>query len=59
MEHLRDNREVYIHGDRVKDVTTYPAFCNTVASIASLYDALHDPDVVHSRVLFVFKPCYC
>lgn len=43
IESLRDNREVYIYGDRVKDVTTHPAFRNTVASIASLYDALHDP----------------
>jgi len=43
MESLRDNREIYIYGDRVKDVTTHPAFRNSVASIAKLYDALHDP----------------
>ncbi|SDV46363.1 4-hydroxyphenylacetate 3-monooxygenase, oxygenase component [Chitinasiproducens palmae] len=40
---LRDDREVYIYGDRVKDVTTHPAFRNAAASIAKLYDALHDP----------------
>src|SRR6202795_4741049 len=42
LESLRDGREVYIYGDRVKDVTTHPAFRNAAASIALLYDALHD-----------------
>lgn len=40
---LRDNREIYIYGDRVKDLTTHPAFRNAAASVARLYDALHDP----------------
>ncbi len=35
--------EVYICGERVKDVTTHPAFRNGVRSIASLYDMQHDP----------------
>ena len=39
---LRDGREVYIYGERVKDVTTHPAFRNTARMIARLYDALHD-----------------
>src|ERR1700726_5336398 len=39
---LRDGREVYIYGERVKDVTAHPAFRNAAASIALLYDALHD-----------------
>ena len=43
MESLRDEREVYIYGERVNDVTTHPAFRNSVRSIAKLYDALHDP----------------
>src|SRR6266436_6765108 len=38
---LRDGREVYIYGERVKDVTTHPAFRNTVRMLARLYDALH------------------
>ena len=42
LESLRDGREVYIYGERVKDVTTHPAFRNAAASIAMLYDALHD-----------------
>ena len=38
-----DGREVYIYGERVADVTKHPAFRNSVASVALLYDALHDP----------------
>ncbi len=44
LESLRDGREIWIYGQRVKDVTTHPAFRNTVRMIARLYDALHDPD---------------
>jgi 4-hydroxyphenylacetate 3-monooxygenase len=43
LESLRDGREVYVYGDRVKDVTTHPAFRNAAQSMAKLYDALHDP----------------
>jgi 4-hydroxyphenylacetate 3-monooxygenase len=43
LESLRDGREIYIYGDRVKDVTTHPAFRNTARMVARLYDALHDP----------------
>jgi len=39
---LRDDREVYVYGERVKDVTMHPAFRNAARSIAKLYDALHD-----------------
>jgi 4-hydroxyphenylacetate 3-monooxygenase len=42
LQSLRDGREVYIYGERVKDVTTHPAFRNAAASVAKLYDALHD-----------------
>ena len=42
MESLRDGREIWIYGERVKDVTTHPAFRNTVRMLARLYDALHD-----------------
>lgn len=43
LESVRDGREIYIYGERVPDVTTHPAFRNTVRMIARLYDALHDP----------------
>ncbi len=42
LESLRDGREVYIYGERVKDVVTHPAFRNSARSIARLYDAVHD-----------------
>lgn len=44
MESLRDGREVWIYGERVKDVTTHPAFRNPVRMVARMYDALHDPE---------------
>lgn len=43
IESLRDGREVYLYGDRVKDVTAHPAFHNPVRMTARLYNALHDP----------------
>src|SRR4026209_3055470 len=43
LESLRDGREIWIYGERVRDVTSHPAFRNTVRMIARLYDALHDP----------------
>src|SRR5690348_4648898 len=42
LESLRDGREIWIYGERVKDVTTHPAFRNTVRMLARLYDALQD-----------------
>lgn len=44
LESLRDDREVWIYGERVKDVTTHPAFRNSARSLADLYDALHAPE---------------
>ena len=64
---LRDAREVYIYGERVRDVTQHPAFRNACRSIARLYDALHDPktrdtltgiDRSGTRTHKFFKPCY-
>lgn len=43
LDSLRDDREIWINGERVKDVTTHPAFRNGTRSVATLYDALHDP----------------
>lgn len=43
LESLKDGRELWIYGERVKDVTTHPAFRNTARMLARLYDALHDP----------------
>ena len=35
--------EVYIHGERVADVTTHPALRNGVRTLARLYDMQHEP----------------
>ncbi|MBV8213232.1 MAG: Pyoverdin chromophore biosynthetic protein pvcC, partial [Verrucomicrobia bacterium] len=43
LESLNDGREVWIYGEKVKDVTKHPAFRNSCRMIARLYDALHDP----------------
>lgn len=43
LESLKDGRQVYINGERIKDVTTHPALRNSARTIARLYDALHDP----------------
>ncbi len=43
LDSLRDDRTVFIYGERVKDVTTHPAFRNTARMVARLYDALHSP----------------
>jgi two-component FAD-dependent monooxygenase len=43
IDSLRDDRAVYIYGERVSDVTTHPAFRNPVRMVARLYDALHAP----------------
>ena len=43
VESLHDDREIFLYGERVKDVTTHPAFRNPVRMTARLYDALHDP----------------
>jgi 4-hydroxyphenylacetate 3-monooxygenase len=36
-------REVWLGGERVKDVTTHPGLRNGAQAIASLYDMQHDP----------------
>ncbi|OZC29863.1 Pyoverdin chromophore biosynthetic protein pvcC [Gordonia polyisoprenivorans] len=43
IESLRDGREIWLHGERVEDVTTHPAFRNPIRMTARLYDSMHDP----------------
>ena len=41
---LKDRpREVWLNGERIKDVTEHPALRNGVRSVAALYDMQHDP----------------
>jgi 4-hydroxyphenylacetate 3-monooxygenase len=42
LESLRDDREIWIDGERVGDVTAHPGFRTAARSIARLYDAMHD-----------------
>src|SRR5690349_21015323 len=44
LDSLRDGRDVYIYGRRVDDVTADPAFRNSVASAAHLYDFQSAPE---------------
>jgi aromatic ring hydroxylase len=41
LDSLDDGREVWIYGERVKNIAEHPAFRNTARMIARLYDALH------------------
>src|SRR6266581_4244718 len=38
-------REIWLGGERVKDVTTHPGLRNGALAIASLYDMQHDPQL--------------
>jgi len=38
IESLRDNREVWLDGERVQDVTTHPALTGMVHELARIYD---------------------
>ena len=44
IESIRDGREVYIDGEKVKDVPTHPMFKPLVDVKARMYDMAHDPE---------------
>ena len=48
---LDDGREVWIYGERVKNITNHPAFQNTARMLARLYDALHEDHRTGRNVL--------
>src|SRR5438046_5837360 len=41
LDSLDDGREVWIYGERVKNIAAHPAFRNSARMVARLYDALH------------------
>lgn len=43
IDSLRDERNVFVNGERVKDVTRHPAFRNAIHSVERLYDMAADP----------------
>ena len=44
LEGLRDDREVWLQGERVKDVTQHPGLCRSAKTLASFMDRQSDPD---------------
>ena len=40
---LRDDRQIFVNGSLVSDVTDYPAFRRGVEELARVYDHQHDP----------------
>ena len=49
LESLQDGRCVFVHGERVKDVTQHPAFRNSSRMVARWYDRLHEKKDVIGR----------
>ncbi|WP_448511102.1 4-hydroxyphenylacetate 3-hydroxylase family protein [Immundisolibacter sp.] len=45
IDSLRDERELHIGGERVRDVTTHPRLQGIVRSIAQHYDDFHKPEL--------------
>src|SRR4029077_17796160 len=46
LQSLRDDRLLFIDGERVGNVTTDPRFAGAARSLARLYDMQHDPSLV-------------
>ena len=47
LEGLRDDREIWTRGARVKDVTAEPGMGGRAASLAGFFDPQHDADHRH------------
>ena len=48
---LQDDREVWLEGERVEDVTTHPKLARMARTLASVYDLQHDPKY-HQDMVF-------
>lgn len=44
LDGLRDGRDVWIHGEKVEDVTTHPGLCRGAHTLAGFLDRQFDPD---------------
>jgi 4-hydroxyphenylacetate 3-monooxygenase len=42
LQHLRDDRQLWVGGERVRDVASHPAFAGAARSLAALFDLQHD-----------------
>lgn len=48
---LRDDREVWLEGERVDDVTTHPKLARMAHTLAAIYDLQHTPEL-HQQMTF-------
>lgn len=48
---LRDDREVWLDGERVADVTAHPKLAGMARTLASIYDLQHAPEL-HEKMTF-------
>ena len=46
LKSLRDDRQLFIDGERVRDVTADPRLAEAARSLAALYDMQHDPALI-------------
>ena len=44
LEGLKDDREVWLQGERVKDITLHPGLCRSAKTLASFMDKQSDPE---------------
>ena len=65
---IQDDREIYLNGERIRDVVTHPAFKPLIDIRARIYDMAHDPStrpVISSKsisistALFGLPLCEC
>ena len=52
IESLKDDREVWLDGEKVKDITSHPAFTGMVHELARIYDLQHT-DEFRDQMTFV------
>jgi aromatic ring hydroxylase len=51
LDSLNDGREVWIYGERIRNIAEHPAFRNTARMLARLYDALHRDHAEEKSIL--------
>lgn len=51
IESLRDDRDLYVNGERIGDVTKHKSFSGIITELADHFDRFHDPEI-QSRMTF-------
>src|ERR1700757_4797420 len=51
LDSLRDERQIWIDGERIADVTRDPRFAAAARTVAELYDMQHDP-ALHATMTY-------